>query len=84
MKIVRIKPEISEEMWRIVTHSLGYETPSDLKAYDVIYKIKGNKHHKMTVFAVNEVHAIAKAEQAWTTNQTVVALQKLTTQYPRE
>ncbi len=78
MKIVRIKPEISEEMWRIVNQSLGYEPRSDIRAYDVIYKIKGNKHHKMTVFAVNEVHAMAKAEQAWITNQTVVALQNLT------
>ena len=77
MKIVKIVPEISEEMWRITKQTEGYEPRSDIQAYEITYKITGNKHHKMVVFATNEVHAIAKAEQAWTTNQTVVALQNL-------
>lgn len=77
MKIVRIVPEISDEMWRIMKQTQDYTPRSDIQAYEITYKIRGNKHHKMTVFATNEVHAIAKAEQAWNTNQTVVALQKL-------
>jgi len=77
MKIVRIVPEISEEMWRITKQTQDYTPRSDIQAYEITYKIRGNKHHKMTVFATNEVHAIAKAEKAWQTNQEVIALQKL-------
>lgn len=53
------------------------ENDTRLKAFDITYKLKGNKHHYMTVFATEEVQAIAKAMQAYETNQGVIVLQKL-------
>ena len=38
-----------------------------LGMYRVTYKLKGNKHHKITVFADNEIKALANA--VWTINK---------------
>jgi len=37
--------------------------PNDtrLGMYHITYKMKGNKHHKMTVFATNEMQAFTRA-----------------------
>lgn len=78
MKIVKIEPLVSDTAWQTIRQS-EWSTPriEDNRAYEVTYKLEGNKHHKMIVFAVNEVQAIAKAVQADETNQAVVVLQKL-------
>ena len=43
--------------------------PNDnrLGMYHVTYKLKGNKHHKVTVFADNEMKALTNA--VWTINR---------------
>lgn len=38
-----------------------------LGMYHVTYKLKGNKHHKITVFAHNEMKALTNA--VWTINK---------------
>lgn len=77
MKLVKIE-ELGDGKWTNPSVGVISGLPvGETKPYEITYKITGNKHHTMVVFATNEVHAIAKAEQAWETNQMVRALQTL-------
>lgn len=79
MKIVRIEPLVGDAAWEALKKYVHNNAPdSDRhRAWDVIYKLKGNKHHRMTVFAREEIQAIAKAVEANQTNEAVIVLQKL-------
>lgn len=80
VKIVKIEPLVGDDAWEALKTYVHHKAPdSDRhRAWEVTYKLKGNKHHKMIVFAREAVHAIAKAVEANQTNESVVALQKLT------
>lgn len=79
MKIVRIEPLVGDSAWEALKTYVHNNAPdSDRhRAWDVTYKLKGNKHHHMTVFAREEIQAIAKAIEANNTNESVIVLQKL-------
>jgi hypothetical protein len=52
MKIIRVV--------KIPAHTY-LENDNRLKAWEVVYKLKGNKHHRMQVFAYDQLGAYTRA-----------------------
>jgi hypothetical protein len=56
MKILKIE--------RIPPHTHLHGDDTRIGTYNITYKLKGNKHHTMTVFGTNEMQAFTRALEA--------------------
>lgn len=65
MKIVRIVPLVGDAAWEslkgYISKTSVNRCTNEHRSWEVTYKLKGNKHHRTTVFGIDEMQAFTHA-----------------------